>query len=215
MKDSEAHEAAGPKTPRAFRLLTGLLLLASLACSRPQAPLPKDPLFTVSVVVAYPGRDTLVIEIDNRSDRPLHFPEADRWNFANLIKVGFRAFQPVIPVEAPRLITDAQPNRDGDMMQVHWVLPAEKELDIAPRSREQRTFRVPRPVGGGRYSLALVVVARAQGRWLTIEEPVFGPRSANLPGPVRWLAAVIFGCLLSAFAALASLVWPRGRRQSA
>lgn len=190
------------------------LLSATLACSQPQAPPPANPIFTVSVVAVDPGRDVLVIEIENRADRPLHFPEPERWNFANLIKVGFRAFQPVIPVEAPRLITTAQPNRDGDMMQVHWVLPVENELDIAPRSREQRTFRVPRHVGGGRYSLALVVVGRAQGQWLTVEEPVFGARRANLPGPVRWLAAVIFGSLLAAFAALASLLWPRGRKVS-
>ncbi len=214
MNDSEAHEAAGRNTPRAYRLLTALLA-ATLACSQPQAPPPTDPLFTVSVVAVHPGRDTLVIEIENRSGRTLHFPEPERWNFANLIKVGFRAFQPVIPAEAPRLITTDQPNRDGDMMQVHWVLPAEKESDIAPRSREQRTFRVPPRVGGGRYSLGLVVVGRAQGQWLTIEEPVFGPRRASLPGPVRWLAAVIFGCLLAAFAALASLLWPRGSREPA
>lgn len=211
MNDSEAHRAAGQNTLRAYRLLGGLLT-ATLACSSPPAPPPSDPLFTVSVVAADRGRDILVIEIENRSDRTLHFPEPERWNFANLIKVGFRGLQPVIPVEAPRLITAAQPNRDGDMMQVHWVLPAEKELDIAPRSREQRTFRVPEPIDGGRYSLALVVVGRARGQWLTIEEPVFGPRRAGLPAPVRWLAAVIFACLLAAFAALTSLVWPLGRK---
>lgn len=213
MNDSEAHRAAGQNTPRACRLLTGLLA-ATLACSRPQAPLPANPVFTISMVAVDPGRDVLVIEIENRSDRPLHFPEPERWNFANLIKVGFRAFQPVIPTAAPRLVTTAQPNRDGDMMQVHWVLPAEEELDIPPRSRERRTFQVPAQIGGGRYSLGLVVVGRAQSRWLTVEEPVFGPRRANLPGPVRWLATVIFGCLLAAFAALASLLWPFGKKES-
>lgn len=156
-------------------------------------------------------RGTLVIEIENRASRPLHFPEPERWNYANLIKVGFRAFQPVIPTEAPRNVSEQQPNRDGDMMRVHWVLPLETELDVASSSRERRTFQVPEAIGGGRYSLALVVVARAQERWLTVEEPVLGKRSAGLPGSVRALAFVIFASLVLASAAFISLARPRDR----
>ena len=211
MNESEAHKAARKAGPRVRRLLAGGLIIGALGCARPVDPTPEDPIFKVSVVAVDQVRGTLVIEIENRASRPLHFPEPERWNYANLIKVGFRAFQPVIPTEAPRNVSEQQPNRDGDMMRVHWVLPLETELDVASSSRERRTFQVPEAIGGGRYSLALVVVARAQERWLTVEEPVLGKRSAGLPGSVRALAFVIFASLVLASAAFISLARPRDR----
>jgi hypothetical protein len=198
-------------TSRARRLASMALLIGSSACARSATPPMVDPIFEVSVYASDRAGGTLTLEIENRSNRPLHIPDPDRWNFANLIKVGFRAYQSVIPTEAPGAVSDRPPDRDGDMAEVHWVLPLEDARDIAARSRERRTIRVPETLGAGRYSLALVVTGRAQERWLTIEEPVLGPRTANLPGSVRGLAFVVFGCLLLGAGALISIALPGNR----
>jgi hypothetical protein len=208
VNDSAPYAAAGRRGAR--EAVLGILI-ASFGCARDSPAPPGDPVFRVSISITDPVRQVLALEIENLSTRPLHFSDPDRWNFANLIKVGFRGYQSVISVEAPRAVSDRQPDRDGDMLKVHWVLPIEDGREIAARSRERWTVRVPEAVGGGRYSLALVVVARAQERWLTVEEPVLGRRTADLPGPARWLAFVIFGCLLLASGALISLALPRRR----
>jgi hypothetical protein len=186
-----------------------LVVSGSLGCSGALPRYPEDPVFRLSVRETPGATDTLLLEIENRSNRALHFSDPERWNYVNLVKVGFRVYQPVFPVEARRAISDRAPDRDGDMVRVRWVLPVEGGAEIDARSRAERTIRVPEDLGGGRYSLALVVVARAQGRWLTVEEPVLGPRTAALPGAVRALAGLVLGCLLLAGWSVLSLLRPR------